>query len=369
MDHLIDPDWTFLNHGSFGSTPRELLDLQARLRAEMEAQPIRFLFRELFDRLARQQAAVADYLHADPAGLAFVTNATTGVAAVLQSLPLAAGDEILTTTHRYEAVARSMEQATGRAGARIVQAAVPFPIDDPQQVVDAVAAAMSPRTRLLVIDWITSDTALVLPVAELVALARAAGVPVLIDGAHAPGHVAVDLGRLAPDFFTGNLHKWLCTPKGCAVLWVAEGWRDRIHHPVPSHFRNQGLQAEFDWTGTFDPTAWLCAEAAVERQRRLGDEAMRSANHQLVLDARDRLCAALPWASPQAPDEMLGAMCTLPLPWPVADRQRVLDALHAARVEVPIILWSDRLWFRISAYARYNELTDYDRLAEVLQAL
>lgn len=369
MDHLLDPAWTYLNHGSFGSTPRQLLDAQRALIDEMERQPVAFLHRQLRPRLLAQKQALAPFLGADVEGLSFVTNATTGVAAVLHSLAetLREGDELLTTDHRYGAVGNAMLATARRTGARVVEAALPYPITSPDQVVDAVAAAITPRTRLLVVDWITSPTALVLPVAELCALARDRGVPVLVDGAHTPGQVEVDLARVQPDFYTGNLHKWLCAPKGSAVLWVAEPWRGRVQHPVPSHGLGQGLAAEFDWAGTFDPTAWLCSTAALAHHDAQGGAAFRAANHQLLVRAGALLRERLDLPR-HAPDAMRGAMLTLPLPWPTTAHARVQDALHAARFEVPVVTWGERLWFRISAMSAYNHLDQYDRLARTLMS-
>lgn len=363
--HLLDPAWTFLNHGSFGSTPRSLLDLQARWREELESQPVLFLARRLPALLQAEREEVAPFLGADPPGLAFVRNATTAVAAVLNSLDLGPGDELVTTDHRYQAVANAMAQVAAARGARVVEAPVPFPLSDPQQVLDAVDRAIGPRTRLVVIDWITSPTALVLPVAELCRLCRQRGVPVLVDGAHSPGHVTVDLGALGADFYTGNLHKWLCAPKGTAVLWAAGPWRSRLHHPVPSHGWGQGLHAEFDWSGTDDPTGWLCSGAAVALHRELGGASFRAANHALALAGRDRLAGRLD-LQPPAPDEMLGCMATLPLPAAPEDLPRLAQALHDQRIEVPLLAWGGRAWVRISAFGTYNHLEQYDRLGQAL---
>lgn len=364
-DHLLDPSWTFLNHGSYGSTPRALLDLQTRWREEMESQPVAFLGRRLPALLADQRLAVADFLGADPQGLAFVRNATTAVAAVLDAVGLEPGDQVLTTDHRYQAVANALDHVARRRGARVVQAPVPFPLHDPAAVLQAVEAAMGPRTRLVVLDWITSPTALVFPVQAVAALCRSRDVPLLVDGAHSPGHVAVDLSALGADLYTGNLHKWLCAPKGTAVLWASSTWRSRLHHPIVSHGYGQGLQAEFDWTGTDDPTGWLCSAAAIERHRALGGAAFRAANHALALQGRDRLAARLD-LQPPAPDEMLGCMATLPLPAAPEDAPRLLQALHDAQIEVPLVPWGGRLWVRISAFSSYNHLEQYDRLGEAL---
>ena len=364
-DHLLDPSWTFLNHGSFGSTPRSLLDLQGRWREEMEAQPVEFLARRLPGLIEEERQAVARFLGADPEGLAFARNATSAVAAVLQSLDLQPGDELLTTDHRYQAVANALSHQAATRGVRLVEAPVPFPLQDPAQVTAALAAAITPRTRLVVVDWITSPTALVLPVAEVAALCRARGVPLLVDGAHSPGHVTVDIQALGADFYTGNLHKWLCAPKGTAVLWAAAPWRNRVHHPVPSHGWGQGLHVEFDWTGTDDPTGWLCSAAAVQLHRDLGGATFRAANHELVLAGRDRLAGRLDLVPP-APDSMLGCMASLPLPAAPADLPRLIEALHAERIEVPLLAWGGRAWVRISAFRTYNHLEQYDRLGDAL---
>ncbi len=368
-DRLLDPSWTFLNHGSFGSTPRPLLELQSRWREEMEAQPVLFLHRRLPGLLDEQRAVVAPFLGADAEGLAFVRNATTGVAVVLSSLELQPGDEILLTDHGYGAVARAVEHLARRSGARVVVAPVPFPIEGPDAVQEALARGLSPRTRLCILDWITSPTALVFPVHELVALCRAQGVPVLVDGAHTPGQVEVDLAGLGADFYTGNLHKWLCAPKGTAVLWGAPRWRRSLHHPIVSHGLGLGLHAELDWTGTDDPTGWLCSAEAIRLHRAAGGTALREAHQRLRSEAGALLCERLGLAAP-APESMLAAMLTLPLPGKTeADFVPVQAAIHQARVEVPVIPWGGRLWFRISAYSTYNRLEEYGRLAEVLADL
>lgn len=368
-EHRLDPSWTFLNHGSFGSTPRPLLDLQTRWREEMEAQPVLFLHRRLPGLLDEQRAVVAPFLGADPEGLAFVRNATTGVAVVLNSLDLQPGDEILLTDHGYGAVQRAVEHLCRRSGARLVVARVPFPIEGPEAVEEAVKRGLSERTRLCIVDWITSPTALVFPVEALVSLCRARGVPVLVDGAHTPGQVEVDLAGLGADFYTGNLHKWLCAPKGTAVFWAAARWRKGMHHPVVSHGLGLGLHAELDWTGTDDPTGWLCASEAIRLHLASGGAALREAHSRLLCEARALLCERL-GLEPPAPKLMLAAMLTLPLPGRTeADFVAVQAAIHAARVEVPVIPWGGGLWFRVSAFSAYNRLEDYGRLVEVIAGL
>jgi len=237
----LEPGCIFLNHGSFGATPRAVLEAQAALRAELEAQPVRFLARELLDRLDGVRETLGPFVGAAPEGLAFVTNATTGVNAVLRSLELGPGDELLTTDHAYPACRDALHYVAGRTGARVVAAPVPFPLQDEAQVVEAVLARMTPATRLALIDHVTSPTALVLPVAALVEALQARGVDVLVDGAHGPGMVPVDLDALGAAYYTANAHKWICAPKGAAFLWVREDRRDGVVPPVVS------LGGEMDW--------------------------------------------------------------------------------------------------------------------------
>ena len=204
----------FLNHGSFGACPAEVLRQQAALRDEMEAEPVRFLSRELDDRLADARQALAAFVGADADDLAFVANATGGVNAVLRSLRFSPGEELLTTDHAYNACRNAFDFAAGRAGARVVVATIPFPLASPEEVVEAVLARVTPRTRLALLDHVTSPTGLVLPLERLVAALSGRGVEVLVDGAHAPGMVPLDLGALGAAYYSGNCHKWLCAPKG-----------------------------------------------------------------------------------------------------------------------------------------------------------
>ena len=266
----LDPGIAFLNHGSYGACPREILDLQAALRAELEAEPVRFLGRELDDRLDAARAALAAFVGADADDLAFVGNATSGVNAVLRSMRVSSGDELLTTDHCYQACRNTLDFVAERGGAKVVVVTLPFPVAAPQQIVDTVLAGVSPRTRLCLLDHITSPTALVLPIEALVRGLAARGVDTLVDGAHGPGMVPLDLRALGAAYYTGNCHKWLCTPKGSAFLWVRRDRQAEIHPLTISHGAN-GVRAgrtrfrlEFDWTGTQDPTGWLTVPRAIE---------------------------------------------------------------------------------------------------------
>jgi isopenicillin-N epimerase len=379
----LDPAVVFLNHGSFGACPRAVLEHQAALRAEMEAEPVRFLSRELDPRLDAARAVLAAFLGADADDLAFVTNATSGVNAVLRSRAFAAGDELLTTDHAYNACRNTLDFVAERTGARVVTVPVPFPVATPEAVVDAVLARVTPRTRLALLDHVTSPTALVLPIERLCAELAAGGVDVLVDGAHAPGMVPLDLRALGATYYTGNCHKWLCAPKGSAFLWVRHDRHADVRPLTISHGANarkpgrSRFRLEFDWTGTDDPTAWLSVPAALDCVGGMlpgGWPAVMARNHALALEARALLCTTA-GTPPPCPDSMVGSLAAVVLPdgapattigWRRPDplQARLFDAWH---IEVPIITFpaAPKRLVRISAQL-YNAREHFARLAEAL---
>ena len=379
----LDPKITFLNHGSFGACPTDVLRHQANLRAEMEAEPVRFLSRELDDRLDAARAALAAFVGADAEDLAFVTNATSGVNAVLRSVALDAGDELLTTDHGYNACTNALEYVASRAGARVVIVTLPFPVPSPDAIVDAVMARVTPRTRLALLDHVTSPTALVLPIERLIAELSRRGVETLVDGAHAPGMLPLDLRTLGAAYYTGNCHKWLCAPKGSAFLWVRGDHRPDVRPLTISHgasARRPGrerFRLEFDWTGTSDPTAWLTVPTAIAYVGSLlpgGWPAIMARNHALALEARRLLCDAAGTAPP-CPDAMVGSLASVILPngatsdvfWRNPDplQARLFDGWG---IEVPVMSFpaTPRRLIRISAQL-YNERAHYERLADALR--
>jgi len=385
----LDPAITYLNHGSFGACPRPVLEAQQALRDQLEREPARFFNREAPVLLAAARQELAQFLNAPAAGLGFVRNVTTAINSVLRSVPLAADSELLVTDHEYNATRNILEYAAAERGCRVVVARVPFPITGPGAVIEAVLACVNPRTRLAVIDHVTSPTALVFPIAELVRELEARGVAVLVDGAHAPGMVDVDIGALAPSYYTANCHKWLCAPKGVGLLWVREDRRRDVRPAVISHGANaavpieQRYGIEFFWTGTDDPTPALALPAALRFLERLvpgGFPALRARNRGLALAGRKLVADALGVPLP-CPDAMIGAMASLPvpalpgLPAPEAVSALTLDPLHEAlfrdhAIEVPVLTCPahpGRL-VRLSAQA-YNEIDDYERLAAALRAL
>jgi isopenicillin-N epimerase len=387
----LDPAVDFLNHGSYGATPRTVLAAQQRWRERMEAEPVRFFSHDLEPALDAARAALATFVGCESQDLAFVPNATAGTNSVLRSLRFAPGDELLTTDHAYNAARNAMEFVAERDGARVVVASVPFPLRSAQEVTDALLRRVTPRTRLAVLDHITSATALVLPVRELVAELTARGVETLIDGAHAAGQVPLSIPDLGASFYAGSLHKWVSAPKGAGFLWVRRDRQPAIHPLAISHGANSArtdrsrFRLEFDWTGTADPSAHLAVPEALrfgENLLRGGWEALRSRNHQLACEGRDILCAAL-GINPPAPDSMLGSMASVPLPDESGkgtvqgvdlSGDPVHDSLEAQGLQVMVTPWPQRPeggpWrrlVRISA-AAYNDAAQYRRLAVALPA-
>jgi isopenicillin-N epimerase len=381
----LAPGTVFLNHGSFGACPKPILELQNRLRREMEAEPVQFLWRRYEERLEPARKTVARFVGARPQDLVFVTNATTGVNAALRSVELRSGDELLTTNLDYNACHNVLVESARRVGAKVVAAKVPFPLRKPEQVLDAVLRCVTRRTRLALIDHVTSSTALVFPIGRIVQELEARGVDTLVDGAHAPGMVALNIARLNPAYYTANLHKWVCAPKGAAFLWAREDKQEKVQPAVVSHGNNtprpgySAFQDRFDWAGTLDPTPWLCAAAAIEWMGKLfpgGWAKVREANHSLAVQARKLLCERLEVEAP-CPDAMFGAMATIPLPERFQGRPRTgkIAAEQSALydkfgIEIPFFRFGqpERRWLRISAQV-YNTLAEYETLADALRAL
>ena len=386
----LDPAITFLNHGSFGSCPTPVREAQDAWREEMEARPIQFLWRDLPRRLDEVRLELGAFLNADPEGFAFLPNATTGVNTVLASLRFSPGDELLTTNHEYNATINALRFAAARDGATAVIADVPFPIDDPAQVVARVLDVVTPRTRIALLSHVTSPTGIIFPIGDLVRELEGRGIATIVDAAHAPGMVPIDLDALGASYWAGNMHKWLCAPKGSAVLHVRDDRRAEIHPLVISHGMNDRrtdrtrFRAEFDWLGTVDPSPYLCIPAALRFCESLmpgGWRDLMAANRELALRGRDLLCDRLD-TTPPAPDSMIGSLAAVPIRLPLDDDEieRFQRALaEEDRIEVPVYGWpvpSGRegggggqprsVWVRISI-ERYNELADVERLADVLE--
>lgn len=371
---LLDPSITFLNHGSFGSAPAEVMAAQERWRRSIEARPIELLGRRVRELLRPAKEAVGRVIGCPASEIGFVTNATEAINAVLASLTFTKGDELLTTTHVYNAIRQAMRCTADRSGATVREFDLPLPCSGPDEVVDRVLAQISPATRLLVIDHVTSPTALVLPVARIVAECRKRGVQVIVDGAHAPGMLPLDVSRLDADAYAANLHKWLLAPKGCGILRVRESLRSRVHPTIISHFYGQGFEEEFDWQGTRDVSAWIAAADAVAFIEAYGIDRMMEHNHALAVQAHAMLCERL-GVEPLSPldGSMLGSMASFRVPEAIRRRFETFEALMAhlygvERIEIPAFDFGGRWLLRVSAQI-YNEPADYERLATALLKL
>ena len=377
----------YLTHGTYGACPRPVLEAQHAMLMELETNPIGFLTRDLEERWDAARRDVARFLHADPEGLVAVPNATTGVATVLASLRLRPGDEVLTDDHEYNATLNALATTAERARAQVVRVTIPLPIRHPEEVVEALLAGVTPRTRLALVSHVTSPSGLVFPIETIVRELDRLGVDTLVDAAHAPGMVPVQLEALGAAYWTGNGHKWLCGPKTSGMLVVREDRRSAILPLVTSHGRNDPradrpvLWKEFDWQGTLNPTAFLTLPEAI---RVVGDldpagwPGHMAANRALALEARALLNERLDLA-PIAPDSMVGSMASIRLPVALDDAEA--DELTRTmarddRIEAPVIAFPVRAaradgappastLLRISAQ-RYNEPADYERLADAL---
>ncbi|MDM4722972.1 aminotransferase class V-fold PLP-dependent enzyme [Micromonospora sp. WMMA1363] len=371
----LDAAVSHLNHGSFGAVPVGVQRAQQRLRDEMEANPLRFFTAGLIDRITHTRRHLATFLGADPDGTALVPNATTGVTVALQSLGLREGDEVLTTDHGYGAVSLSIGRECRRSGAVTRALRVPLGATD-EEILQIVRAALRPgRTRLLVVDQLTSPTARLLPVAAIAGVAREHGVPVLVDAAHAPGMLPTSVRGIGADFWVGNLHKWAYAPRGTAVLVVAPPWRERIEPLVVSWEQESGFPSRVEWQATMDYTSWLAAPVGLFTLRTLGLDRVRGHNAALAGYGQWVLGEALGVRPADLPDPGGPgvAMRIVPLPPGIATSLEAARALRARiadrlNTEVAVNAWDGRGWLRVCGQV-YNAAAEYERLAVSLPPL
>lgn len=368
----LDFSATHLNHGSFGAAPHVVLQSQTRWRDRIERAAGPFFQWELAEELRKAARKLAGYLGAAGEDLVFVENATTGVMSVLNSLVLEPGDQILITNQTYPAVRNIVHHVAARSGVAVIEADLPFPVEQPEQIVDAFARALTEKTRLAIVDHVTSSTAVCMPLQRLVATCRAAGVRVLVDGAHSPGMMPIDLPRIDAHWYAGNAHKWLFAPRGCGFLWAHPSVQSELHPAVISHGLGRGFIAEFEWTGTRDPTAQLAVAAALDFREHHGEQRIVEYNKTLARSAAEEL--ARRWRSRTgAPSGLCGSMSMIELPERFGGDANVANDLRRkmwqeARIDVPIISWRDRLWVRLSAQI-YNTPADYGGIAEFIAEL
>lgn len=383
-DWALDPNITFLNHGSYGSTPRSVLEVQAEYRARMERDPARFFKVDLERLMDGVRERIGAFVNCRAADIAPMPNATVALCMVIHNTPLGPGDEVLITDHEYMSIQNELERVCARTGAKVVRAKIPFPIQNQQQVTDAVLAAASPRTKLAILAHITSATSLIFPVAPITRALMARGIEVCLDGAHTPGQIQVDIRGLAPTYYVGSFHKWLSAPKGTGFLYVRSdkqpGFRpwalsSRAHKVRPERAL---FLRDFDYVGTNDYTAMLCVPHtidAIAAMRPGGWTQVMRENHELAMRARDVLCLTLGCPTP-APESMLGSMVTLPLPEPapeMANRPTEYDdalqdeLMNRHRIQVPIWrLASDNQRVVRASCQLYNHIGQYEKLAVAL---
>jgi isopenicillin-N epimerase len=371
---LLDPNVIFLNHGSFGACPRPVFEEYQCWQRELERQPVEFLGRRFGELMRQARSALGDFVGADADDLVYVTNATMGLNIVARSLELRPGDEVLATDHEYGALDRTWRFLCARRGAKYIRQPVSAPIRSAEEVIEALWSGVTDRTRVLFISHITSPTAITFPVKPLIDRARARGILTVVDGAHAPGQLDLNLRELGADFYSGNLHKWLMSPKGSAFLFarrerqgrveplvVSWGWE--AEQPGPSRFVD-----EQEWTGTRDIAAFLSVPAAIQFQREHDWPRVRSDCHRLVQYARRRV-SALTGLPPLTPDEpgWFAQMSALPLP--PCDLDILKLRMYAEfRIEIPVIHWNGRHFVRISIQG-YNTQAEVERLLAALSIL
>jgi isopenicillin-N epimerase len=371
---LLRPDVVFLNHGSFGACPQPVFETYQGWQRQLEAKPVEFLGRQIGKLLAEARERLAAYIGAEGSQIAFVPNATHGINIVARSLDLQAGDEVLGTDHEYGAIERTWRFNSEPRGVRYVRQPLSLPVQSAEAIVEQFWAGVTERTRVIVVSHITSPTALIFPVAEICKRARQAGIWTIVDGAHAPSQLDLDMQAIGADFYSGNCHKWLCAPKGAGFLYarpevqpllkpliVSWGWQ--AERPGPSPFVDY-----FDWIGTADPAAYLSVPAAIDFQKENNWPAVRAACHELLLDASQQL-TELSGREPLSPDgaDWWVQMRTLPLP--ACDVEQLKARLwDDYQIEVPVHNWYGQPYIRISIQA-YNSPNDIDRLVEALKRI
>lgn len=370
---MLDEDIVFLNHGSFGARPQAVYEAQILLKEEFEKSPIQFLDREGKARVDDARSIVSSFLGCSETNLGFVENATTGVGSVVHSLQIPAKAEIVTTNHVYNGVRQLLEAAAVRYGWQYREIVIQTPIQSSSDLVSAVVEGLRNETKLLVIDHVASITGVIFPVAEIIEACRKRNIAILIDGAHAPGMLPLNINSLSPDWYVGNLHKWVCGPPGAGFIWVHDDQLQLIHPLTTSHFHGQGFTEEFDWQGTRDITSILGAAAAVQWGETIGWERIRNHNHDMALWAQSLLTNA--WQTvPLTPNDgsLMGSMATVELPKTAIMDQQDADLLRdwmyrTYKVEIPVLVWQDRVVVRVSAQL-YTTPDDLNRLLEAVKA-
>lgn len=370
---MLEEGAHYFNHGAFGACPKPVLAAQQQWRERMERQPTQFLARDLPGLMRAAAGDLAEFLHVEGDAIAFVENATAGVNAVLRSYPWQAGDELVLSQHAYPAVKCAARFVAQQFNLVIREFAVPFPLQEEAQILDGLRAVLNERTRMALLDHISSPLAIIYPLDDMLALCRERGVATLVDGAHVPGMLDLDLSRIDADWYVGNCHKWLFAPRGCAFLWAADSQRSFLQPPVVSARMEEGFPNCFDWVGTREPSPWLSIGAALDFYKQLGGVQHLERIHEQARSLALHVCDVLDMLLP-APEAMFGAMYTLPLPDRLQPAEPATQLMgyglnnliwERYRVESPVFAINGRLWMRLSVQA-YNSAEDVLALEEAL---
>lgn len=379
----IDTNYIFLNHGSFGATPIEILKKQQIIRNQLENEPVKFFIRDIEEQLFLSKKKLAKFINANDKDIVFIPNATYGVNAVLKSLIFREGDELLTTNHEYHSCKNTLELVAKRNNSKVVVAEIPFPLKSENEIIEILLKYVTKKTRLLLIDHITSPTGLVFPVEKITNEFESRGIDVLVDGAHAAGMVDLKINKFKPSYYTGNCHKWLCTPKGSAFLYVREDKQKNIYplittysDPPVERGKWTVFQNRFYWLGTIDVSPFICVGHTIDYLNNLYPNGLKGIikhNHNLAIQARNVLSKAL-INDFTLPDKMIGSLVSLPLPdtkrktfpnFYIDDLQNIL--FYDYNIEVPIMFFPKppKRVIRVSAQI-YNSLKQYEILKDIL---
>ena len=369
---MLDPQITYLNHGSFGARTRHVFDSQQSFKQLFEQSPIHFLDRSRDELICEARDVVSSFLHCDPSGFGFVDNATTGVGCVVHSLEFSPSDEILTTNHVYNGVRQLLSHHAQRNGCSYRELEIPLPVRDSNDLLSTIIASFTSETTLFVVDHIASITSIVFPIEKIIKECHKRGILVLVDGAHAPGMLDVNIDSLDADWYVGNLHKWVCAPVGAGFVWTHEKHRDKTHPLTVSHFLHTNYTMEFDWQGTKDISPWLAATTAIQIGESIGWDTIREHNHKLATWMHQELLYGLS-LEPIVPIDgsLIGSMATVLLPQSFPDTYEECDRLRDQifadfKIEVPILQYEHRCLLRVSAQL-YTKSSDIGQLIEVLR--
>ena len=357
---MLSPEILYLNHGSFGARPCSVFESQMRFKQELESAPVYFLDTLAEGYFANSRASISNFVGLDAGGIGFVDNATTGVSAAIHAIELDTGDEVLTTNHVYNGVRQLLKAKCRKAGCSYRECPIGFPAPESTEIVDQIETSIMPNTKVLIIDHVSSTTALKFPIEEIIKLCKSKEVLLIVDGAHAPGMLPLNFNNLLPDWYIGNCHKWVCAPLGAAFIWSSLEWRESTHPLTISHFLDQGYTAEFDWQGTKDITPWLTIPDAIKWGNSIGWHKIQSHNHQMASWILDAACSALSVQSMYPSNDSFGSMVTIKLPTntltTIEDCLRFKNELYRDySIEIPVFEFDGAIFVRFSAQLYVQE--------------